>query len=300
MNEPRTAHYLLRLFPDRWRSRYGEEFTALLAQTGISVGVAFDVLLAAVDARLNSNITPRRWPLMIQALRRSELVVFLAWVVFAVAGSGFGWMTKDPPFMYLRDSHPAIALAHDAVLIGAIASAVALAVAGIPIAFAIAGDALRRGRTSQLVLLAVPIIAVGLWFGLTLLLVALGRPPVDDVARITLALLWLATFVIAALVGAVSLGVAALNAEIDAAFYRRAVWPATMTVAGMLAVTLAVLGWGAALLTADSSAFWSFNGFLATSLPLNWLAIVLIMAGACLVAARAARRVRREASPLGS
>ena len=220
MNEPRTARHLLRLFPADWRARYGDEFGALLSQTGMSISVAYDVLLAAADARLNPSTTPRRWPLMISQLRRSQLVVFGAWVVFAVAGSGFGWMIKDEPFVYLRDSHPWVGLAYDAVLIGAIISAVALAVAGIPIALAIAGDALRRGRPGQLVLLAVPLIAMALWFGLTLLLAALVRPPADDVARIAVFALWMGAFLVAVLVGAVSLGVAALNAQIDAALYQ--------------------------------------------------------------------------------
>ncbi len=296
MNEPRGTRFLLRLFPADWRARYGEEFVALLVQTGISMGIVFDVLLAAVDAHLHPH-TKRRWPPMIQRMRRSELVIFLAWVVFAVAGSGFGWMTKDEPFVYLRDSNPAVGLAHAAVLIGAIVSAVALAVAGIPIALAIAGDGLRRGRFGQLVLLGVPFIAVALWIGLTLLLVAFAGPPVDDVVRIAIALLWLGAFLVAVAVGAVSLGVAALNAEIDAALYRRAVWPATVTVLAMLAVTLTVLAWGVALVAADASVFWGSYGFLATSLPLNWLAIVLTMGGACLVAVRAGRRLRREAPP---
>ena len=64
----------------------------------------------------------------------------------------------------------------------------------------------------------------------------------------------------------------------------------------MVAVTVAVLAWGLVLLATDASVFWSFDGFLATSLPLNWLAIVLTMGGACLVAVRAERRLRREAS----
>ena len=96
----------VRLFPARWQARYGEEFVAVLAETGTSVGVGFDVLLAALDAHLHPTSPPRRWPLMIQQLRRHELVIFAAWVVFGVAIFGFGWMTKDEPFVHLRDSQP--------------------------------------------------------------------------------------------------------------------------------------------------------------------------------------------------
>jgi Rieske Fe-S protein len=53
---PLLRHRLiLRVFPPRWRDRYGEEFLALLAERGIS-GDLLDVLAAALDARLH----PRR------------------------------------------------------------------------------------------------------------------------------------------------------------------------------------------------------------------------------------------------
>ncbi|MBI3968905.1 MAG: oligoendopeptidase F [Chloroflexi bacterium] len=42
--------WLLRLYPSEWRRRYGEEFGALLEETGASPGVFADILLGALDA----------------------------------------------------------------------------------------------------------------------------------------------------------------------------------------------------------------------------------------------------------
>ena len=44
---------LLRLYPARWRERYGEEFAALLEERALGPFDVLDVLIAAVDAHLN-------------------------------------------------------------------------------------------------------------------------------------------------------------------------------------------------------------------------------------------------------
>ena len=46
-------NWLLRLYPARWRERYGEEFGAVLASQRASVGLVVDVLGGAIDAHLH-------------------------------------------------------------------------------------------------------------------------------------------------------------------------------------------------------------------------------------------------------
>src|SRR5882724_3620795 len=48
--------WLLRLYPARWRARYGEEFSAVLASQRASVGLVLDVLGGAIDAHLYPQI----------------------------------------------------------------------------------------------------------------------------------------------------------------------------------------------------------------------------------------------------
>jgi hypothetical protein len=74
---------LVRLYPRRWRDRYGEEFEALLEQQSATVGAAADIILGAVDAHLTANAPEQRgsW------LRRiPELMIVLGGLVWLAAG----------------------------------------------------------------------------------------------------------------------------------------------------------------------------------------------------------------------
>ncbi len=42
--------WLLKLYPPRWRRRYGQELTELMAAQPFSVGTAIDVIAGAIDA----------------------------------------------------------------------------------------------------------------------------------------------------------------------------------------------------------------------------------------------------------
>ena len=50
--------WLLRLYPERWRRRYADEFSALLENQPLSLGVAVDILLGALDAWLRPQLEP--------------------------------------------------------------------------------------------------------------------------------------------------------------------------------------------------------------------------------------------------
>jgi hypothetical protein len=48
--------WLLKLYPPRWRRRYGEELTELLAAQPFSIGVAVDLTAGAIDAWLHPQL----------------------------------------------------------------------------------------------------------------------------------------------------------------------------------------------------------------------------------------------------
>jgi hypothetical protein len=293
---PISTRLMLRLFPRPWRDRYGAEFGALLDELRPRPSVFFDVLVAALDTRLHANEPARRWPPLSERLRHSELAIFAAWVCFAVAGSGFAKLTEDPPFTTLRANQLVVGLAFDAVLGGAIVSLLALLAAGVPIGVAIALDALRRRLPSQLALLATPLVAIGIWTLLTVGLVsAAGSAPADP-TRLVFFFVWVGAFVAAVAAGTVALSVAALNAQVDSRVYMRAVPIAYVAVAGMAVVTVAVVLWAIGLLASDPATFWGYQGILASSTALSWLAIVFVMAAATAVAVRAAARLRAAGS----
>jgi hypothetical protein len=291
----RALRSAVRLFPDSWRDRYGVEFEALLAETPPTPGAFFDVLVAAVDARLHPTGPRRRWPLAIERLRMHELIVFVAWVVFVVAGLGFQRMTEGRPFTTIVDDQPIVGLAMDAIVAGAFVSLLAVVVAGVPIALAIATSAIRAREWRQLGLLAVPAVALVVSVGITFLLLSIGAPEPTDPWRVLAFVAWVGTFVVAAAVSTVAVGAAALHGDVDGRLYRRAAAPALATAGAMTVVTIAVLVWGLGLLVAAPEVFWGFEGILATSTALTWALVLAAMTAATLVAGRAALRARAMA-----
>jgi hypothetical protein len=51
-------NWLLRLYPARWRARYGTEFAIVLASQRVSIGMVLDVVGGAVDAHLHPQVLP--------------------------------------------------------------------------------------------------------------------------------------------------------------------------------------------------------------------------------------------------
>ena len=49
---PKLAQTLIRLYPAQWRSRYGEEFAALLKDKNFTAEDSFDVILSAITERI--------------------------------------------------------------------------------------------------------------------------------------------------------------------------------------------------------------------------------------------------------
>jgi hypothetical protein len=83
---------LVRLYPQAWRDRYGEEFLDLLEARPPGLRDRLDILLGAVDARLNPEVpgtTPDHAPATRGARRRQRaagatIIGGLLWVVVAI------------------------------------------------------------------------------------------------------------------------------------------------------------------------------------------------------------------------
>lgn len=54
MNRDESARALLRLYPAAWRERYGDELLALIDESGLTLRIVLDVLLAAAVERVRS------------------------------------------------------------------------------------------------------------------------------------------------------------------------------------------------------------------------------------------------------
>jgi len=286
---------LIVLYPAAWRQRSGDEFEALLEQTPLTVRALFDVGVSAVDAHLSPTAPMRRWPLMFERMRASELAVFAGWVLFVVTGLGFSKMTEDWHILAAGSgTSAAVVVAYVAIMAGAVVALIGVIAAGVPIAWAIARSAARTRRWRLLGLLAVPPVALTVWAGFTLLIVnvAVPGPAPTGIARIVLFVAWVGVFCVAAIASTVAVTVAAINGEVSPELYRRAVAPAFLVAANMAAVAIAVVAWGIATLVTEPTHFWSNDGLLATSTALSWLGVVAGMAVGAAVALRGAYLAR--------
>ena len=108
MSDERLARALLRLYPRSWRERYGDEFLALVDQSGLTWREAADVVLAAglergrttlalafadVDPELGQHTSSRQIAAGFGDLAAHFAVVGAAVLAFGAAGVSYpGWM----------------------------------------------------------------------------------------------------------------------------------------------------------------------------------------------------------------
>jgi hypothetical protein len=265
----RLVRALVACYPPQWRRRYGDEYAQLLCDMRVHRRPALiaDSLIGAARAYggvLMSGDSPM------------TLAVWGAGL-FTVAGIGFGKLAED----FTGATGPYVLL-----VVAAAVALLALAVAAAPTA-----AALLRGRDpGARKYVAVPIVGAVVWYGVLRLALALsdghGVHSAPNVAG----------FVLIAVIG---VAVVAATAWAAATVLRRvpAVLPprlrpaAVMTVAtGMAVATVAALIWGLRVHAAQPAVFRGDYGLLATPFVPSWLAVVLALAAATVLAGLSARR----------
>jgi hypothetical protein len=92
------SRWVLRLYPRRWRERYGDELDELLEEAGVDLATIWDLFRGALDAHLHRNQWSeggtmadrpgRRWSILIPAALLAFPTVFL--IMLSVNGFGNG------------------------------------------------------------------------------------------------------------------------------------------------------------------------------------------------------------------
>jgi hypothetical protein len=284
---------LLRLYPHRWRERYGDEFLALLEQQPVTPAVALDVALGALDAHLRAHLSPvgetvgARAMQRLRALRTTALTLFCAYITFVVAGLAFYGMVDDSAFIPAMDAHVSLSACWLIIEAGAAVSLAAVVAGGLPIGLATLAFALAHKRRDILGLLAVPVLALiiqALFFAAVIAayrhLLPLPLPvALNDILFLIGAIA--STAAVATAVTRSEVGTQrfrALGVRIVIEPYRFALLPATVAALAMAVTAAGVIGWG---IVAHQVAPHAFT--LGTLLI--WLAIVGAMVLATLVAA---------------
>ncbi len=247
------ARILIWLYPLGWRRRYGEEMAALLQDTGVGARTAIDLLLGAARA----HVRPRSsWSALVSPLERMREtigVVALCWGGLCLAGAGFAKATEDPPFSAAATAHPLLGALRAMAGGLAVASAVVVAAAGLPLLAWVAHAAWRERRRDLARWLLLPPAALVALAGLTAAL-AIGG------GHVVVARLWIA----------VALSTAAICAWAPRAVLRRVKAPASLLRLGaragvavavlMGAITLTLIAYAVALAIASPETAALSNG----------------------------------------
>ncbi|HEU0026455.1 MAG TPA: hypothetical protein VFQ25_05005 [Ktedonobacterales bacterium] len=249
-----------------------------------------DLLIGAAAAHgddLGLSLEALKWSWLMSRMRSSAITIFSAYIALVLAGVGFQKLTEDIMKTTLPNAYPGIALAHDAIVVGAIIALLAVLVGGLPIAWDAISQALSARRWGIVALLAVPPISLAIWLGYIWAALNVFVPNgLSESARVAqahlLGRILVALFLLAATASVIAVSVAVSRSQITAERYRfalRAAIAATLgmfiTMAGVAAFSLQVL----AAAPQDLSALATPLGFgESTGLSLLIQTIVMLLA----------------------
>ena len=221
-------------------------------------------------------------------LKTTMVIVFCAYIAYVVAGLIFGKMVEYDDFQEVIDHNAQVGLSYTLLYAGAWVSLGAVLLAGLPIAYAAARQAVASNHRRRLWLFAVPPLSLAIWLGLGMLTVRLfpgdfvGKPLAS---RLIVAGVFGGGFLLAAVASAWAVSRLVLRSEIDARLFRFARIPAVITTLAMTLTLASILFWGIATRAAAPDLFIEHNGIFATDTTLTWALVLVVMAIAVLVAA---------------
>jgi len=148
--------WLVSLYPQKWRHRYGEEFETLLEDSLKTPLDYLDVLLGALDAHFNFSDETNWRNIMTNKLRTTALLVFAAYITFIVAGFSLYGFADDSPFVPMMETNLALNVAWRTIQVGSVIGLLSIVIGGAPLAWSIISRAFTSHR-QDLQLLLVPL-----------------------------------------------------------------------------------------------------------------------------------------------
>jgi hypothetical protein len=309
----RTAARLVRLYPRCWRTRYGQEFAALLEQHPFSFKTFANVLWSVGEAHMQAAIS--------HECNQGIIVgsVWSAWMIAVVAGLILLGMVDDSPLLAAMDQSSIFAASWKLIQAGCVLAVSAIVIAGLPLASSIGLYAVRERRRGVYLRLAIPFVsafALVAWIAAVLICtgghwaaspwaVAFSRPdwPSESVRWITglisAALLVLGCCASAASVSQVLRGsqfpdlriaFPGVNVQVNPLSFAAALAP--WAAAGIFVMLTGVVVWGCIASRLSAIVFRSPSGPLGLSGLASWILSTVILGFAAAIAGQAAWRSR--------
>jgi hypothetical protein len=313
----RTAARLVRLYPRCWRTRYGEEFAALLEQHPFSFKTFANVLWSAGEAHMRPAISHERNQGIVVGS------VWSAWMIAVIAGLILYGMVDDSPLLAAMDQSSIFAASWKVIQTGCVLAVSAILIAGLPLAWSIGLYAVRERRRGVYLRLASPFIsafALVAWMATVLICtgghwaaspwaVAFSRPdwPSDSVRWITGSISAL-VLVLGCIASAASvsqvlrdsrfpdlrIAFSGVNVQVNPLSFATALAP--WAAAGIFVMLAGAVVWGCIASHLSAIAFRSLSGPLGLSGWVSWILSTIILGFAAAISAQAAWRSRALAA----
>jgi hypothetical protein len=280
------ALWLLRLYPRGWRGRYEEEVQALLEEHEIRLRTLVDLLIGALDARLDSAYAQERLVLRMRTPRFTTVSLFCAFALFGVALLPLLAVLLDPnyevnvPTHYgdLVSAYPLVGLASSAILVVSLIAGVALLATFFVLALGWISN--RRG-SGAIALLVLAVVAALVVFAPELL------PGGDFVRQLMPAFLGI-------VVSIVGIGAALTQSQLRMTQWRALLVTAATTTLAMVLIAIGAVTWLITMWLHASLLHFTYVWGLATG-AVSTLALATVIA--VLVVSRAFA-TRGEQDPL--
>ncbi|HLV98668.1 MAG TPA: hypothetical protein VKT82_08335 [Ktedonobacterales bacterium] len=305
------AHWvalLLRLYPAAWRQRYAEEMEALLEQHPATSKTALSLVLGAWEAHLDPYFLREGIAAMVTTLRTTVLRVFWAYSAFVVAGIGLALVVTSAPD--IPATHATLVTTSQILIVMAYFTLLALLIGGLPLVVHQIRRALALKHVGSLLAWVVPVLAVAVVVGFTILLEHLVSPHrttwIDflpdsqtDVGGNPGLFAWIGVLLLAVVVSVAAISRVMEQVPLPERLLRFTLALAALTTLGMGVAVGAALVLGITLQVQAAQ-----PDRLAFHTAAWWISIVVVMACSTVVAGAAvisgARTARRTARPEGA
>lgn len=153
---------LVRLYPAAWRTRYEEEFLAVLEQRPASLGVVLNILFGIADAHLHYDMASgnlsvmERMKYMLERLKKTYTRGLIAFLVFLIPCVLLNAMIDDSPLMYEMNNISSLGVVYIVHSVSLLLAGLAVLTGGLAILYGVFKWARAEKRKDVLLLLFVP------------------------------------------------------------------------------------------------------------------------------------------------
>jgi hypothetical protein len=147
----RLVSQLVGLYPQEWRTRYGEEFQSFLETHPSNLRTVLNVIGGAMHERLLSS-----GRLKMDRRQNSLALMLFAYLGALAAGINFYWTVDDTPLAAAMHSYSALFTSWNLVRAGSLLALAAFATVGIPVFLTIARTSFAAKRWDVVCRLAAP------------------------------------------------------------------------------------------------------------------------------------------------